>query len=289
MGTLVGRVRAVGWAALLALLVAGFSSLVWGGLIIANVLIGPTIPWNVVVMAVVLVLLWQYVGGRWAPRGTSQARRAYLRARMVPWHVFGWSWLAGGLALIALVGLWIVLVELTKVGGNPTIPGVGASSPVVLVLALIMGSLVSSITEEFAFRGYAQVALERAFPGIVAVAISSFFFMLWHGPTQGFEWSKLLFYFLVGVVFGTTAFLTKSILPALPVHLTGDLIFFFLIWPQDATRRFVPRDGADIWFWLAVGGTIVFALLALVAFRQLARLVRAGAPAAQPTWQIAPE
>src|SRR5207237_488538 len=83
------------------------------------------------------------------------------------------------------------------------------------------GSLVSPLTEESAFRGYAQSLLERRLPAVLAVAISSALFALWHGPTQGFFWSKLLFFFLVGVVFGTIACLTDSILPALPVHVVG--------------------------------------------------------------------
>src|SRR5262249_58077296 len=125
------------------------------------------------------------------------------------------------LALVALAGLWIVLVELTKVGGNPTIPNADRLSPLALTLVLIMASLVSSSTEEFAFRGYAQVTLERVLGGVGAVTVSSLLFMLWHGPTQGFEWSKLVFYFLAGVLFGTIAFLTKSIVPPLPLHLAA--------------------------------------------------------------------
>jgi membrane protease YdiL (CAAX protease family) len=285
----VGRLRTVAWAALLALLVAGFASFTWGGLLIANLKTSPTVPWSFGVMAVVLLLLGLYLNGSGWPRRTSQARRAYLRARLVPGRVLAWALLAGGLALAGLVGLWIVLVELTHVGGNPTIPGAGSAPLLTLVLGLIMGSLVSSITEEFAFRGYAQVALERKLGAVAAVALSSLFFTLWHGPTQGFEWSKLLFYYLVGVVFGTTAFLTQSIVPAWPAHLAGDLIFFFIVWPGDAARRFVWRDGADLSFWLALAALIGFTALAVLAFRRLARVARAsdapeqvGAPVPRP-------
>jgi membrane protease YdiL (CAAX protease family) len=269
------RATVVLWAAVLALLVAGVASLAWGGLIVANLTISPTIPWKVVVMPVVLWLLWQYLGGRWWPRGTSARRRTLLRWRPVPRTVLGWALLAGALALVALVGLWIVLVELTHVGGNPTIPDAKTTPAVALVLALLMGSLVSSLTEEWAFRGYAQVTLERAFGGVAAVTISSLFFMLYHGPTQGFDWSKLLFYFLVGTAFGTIAFLTTSTLPAWPVHLAADLTFFFLIWPNDATRRFVWRDGADASFWISVALALVFTVLAVLAFLRLSRATRA--------------
>ena len=278
-GSLTRRVGAVLLAAALALLVAGFASLVWGGLLVANLADSPAIPWSVVVMAGVLWLMWQYLGGRWWPRGTAERRRALLRARLAPRSVTGWALLAGGLSLVALVGLWITLVELTQAGGNPTIP-TGKDIPVwTLALALVMGSFVSSLTEEFAFRGYAQVTLERAFGGASAVVISSLFFMLYHGPTQGFAWSKLLFYFLVGVVFGTIAYLTKTTLLAWPAHLAGDLMFFFLIWPYDAARPYVFRDGLGASFWLYVALAVVFTVLAVLAFRQLSHAARIASPA----------
>ena len=162
-----------------------------------------------------------------------------------------------------------ILVELTATGGNPTLPG-GNQYPAVLVAtAVIMGSLVSPISEEAAFRGYGQVPLERTFRPITAVALSSAFFALYHGPTQGFAPSKLFFYFVVGVVFGAIACRTNSVLPALPVHVVGDLVFFTLIWPRDSTRPLVWREGADLVFWLNVAQVIVFGTLAFVAFSRL--------------------
>jgi membrane protease YdiL (CAAX protease family) len=275
---MVRTLRAVAWAAVLALVVAGFFSLTWGALLTANLLTTPAIPWSVAVMVIVLVVVL-YLGGRWGPASTADWRRAHLRARLVPGRVVGWALLAGALALVALIGLWIVLVELTTVGGNPTIPSAQQVPPFALGLLLVMGSFVSSLTEEAAFRGYAQVTLERVLGGGVgAVALSSLFFMLWHGPTQGFQWSKLLFYFVVGVVFGTIAFLAKSTVPAWPIHLAGDLIFFFLIWPHDATRRYIVRDGADVWFWVYAAATVVFTVLAILAFRRLAFVARARQP-----------
>lgn len=281
--TLGQRALAVVWAAVLALLVAGFASLVWGGLLVVNFATSPAVPWSVAVMAGVLLLMAGYLGGRWGPPARTQARRAaLLRFRPVPRATLGWALLTGALALLALVGLWVTLVELTHVGGNPTIPSANAVPTWTLILGLVMGSFVSSLTEEWAFRGYAQVTLESAFGGVGAVLISSIFFGLYHGPTQGFAWSKLLFYFLVGVVFGTIAFMTRSTLPAWPAHLAGDLLFFFLIWPNDATRPYIFRDGATASFWLYLALLVVAGALALLAFRQLYRVSRVLAPASLP-------
>jgi hypothetical protein len=137
---------------------------------------------------------------------------------------------------------------------------------------IMMGSLVAPLMEEAGFRGYLQVALEREFRGPVTVVIASILFALAHGPTQGFLWPKLLFYFLVGVAFGATAHLTNSILPAIPVHIVGLLIFFTLIWPQDAARRLVWEGGIDNWFWIHITQAIAFTVLAVWAFQRLARV-----------------
>ena len=264
------------WFVLLASLIAAFGTGVWTFLIGSNLATSPAIPWAVVAMAVVLWLMWQYLGGKWWPRSTSEARRSYLRANPVSREVFTWALLAGVLSLVALAGYWIVLVELAGAGGNPTIPDYSKYPLLTVVLGLVMGSLVSPITEEAAFRGYGQVILERVFPAGAAIMISAVLFALWHGPTQGFFWSKLLFYFVVGVDFGAIAYLTESTLPAIPVHILGDLTFFFLIWPYDAARPLVWKSGADLWFWVFAAQAIIFTALALLAFRRLAKVIERG-------------
>ncbi len=265
------RILSVVWFIVLASLIAAFGTGVWTILIATNLATSPAIPWAVAVMPIVLWLMWQYLDGRGWPHSTSVARHMYLRARPVSPTVFGWALLAGVLSLVALAAYWIVLVELGGVGGNPTIPNSSQYPLLTVVLGLVMGSLVSPITEEAAFRGYGQVVLERVFPAGAAIVISAVLFALWHGPTQGFFWSKLLFYFLVGVDFGAIAYLTQSSLPAIPIHILGDLIFFFLIWPYDAARPRVGQGVADLRFWIFVAQAIVFTGLAILAFNRLAK------------------
>jgi membrane protease YdiL (CAAX protease family) len=266
---LVTSARYVCLAAVASLAVAALGSLTWGPLLIANTILSPRLPWSVAAEAVALLLTWLFLGGRGWPRRTSAARRALLRARVVAPRAFAWAAIAGGLSLAALAGLWIVLVELTGAGGNPTLLSTARYPVLLVVLAIVMGSLVSPLTEEAAFRGYGQVLLERRFRPAVAVALSSLLFALYHGPTQGFAPSKILFYLTVGVVFGTTAYLTRSVLPAIPVHIAGDLLFFTLIWPHDAARPLVRTHGADAAFWLLCAGVVVLGALAVAAFRRL--------------------
>lgn len=267
--------KPIGLAAAASLAVAASGSLTWGPLLVANAALSPRIPWSVPAEGIALVLIWLYLGGRGWPHGTAEARSALLRARVVAPRVFGWAAIAGGLALVALAGLWIVLVQLTGAGGNPTLPNAGRYPALLVALAIAMGSLVSPLTEEAAFRGYGQSLLERSFKPVAAVALSSLFFALYHGPTQGFAPSKIVFYFTVGVVFGSIALITTSVLPAIPVHIAGDVLFFTLIWPYDAARPLVWSHGADATFWLHTAQVLVFGALAALAFRQLRRVSRA--------------
>src|SRR5215469_14157909 len=107
MKTLTSRIPAPVWAGLLALLLTLLAGGVWTTLLVANLALSPAIPWSVAVMAVLLWLMWKYLGGRWGPRSTSEARRRYLRARRVPGRVLAWALLAGLLAICSLAGLWI--------------------------------------------------------------------------------------------------------------------------------------------------------------------------------------
>ena len=268
---------------LLAFAITTFAGGVWSALLVTNLRSSPAVPWSVLAMALLLWLMWSYLGGSGWPRSTSEARRRYLRANRRSGRTYLWSWVAGVLSVVALAGYWIVLFQLVKMPPN-ALSDVSSYPRITVALMILMGSLVSPLMEEAGFRGYFQVALEREFRGPVAVAISSVLFALAHGPTQGFLWPKLLFYFLVGVGFGATAYLTNSILPAIPVHFVGLLIFFTLVWPHDAARRLVWEGGTDNWFWIQVLQAILFTVLAAWAFQRLARVSIQDAPSgAKPT------
>jgi len=268
---------------LLAFALTTLAGGVWSALLVTNLRSSPAVPWSVLAMALLLWLMWSYLGGSGWPRSTSEARRRYLRANRRSGRTYLWSWVAGVLSVVALAGYWIVLFQLVKMPPN-ALSDVSSYPRITVALMILMGSLVSPLMEEAGFRGYFQVALEREFRGPVAVAISSLLFALAHGPTQGFLWPKLLFYFLVGVGFGATAYLTNSILPAIPVHFVGLLIFFTLVWPHDAARRLVWESGTDNWFWIQVLQAILFTVLAAWAFQRLARVSIQDAPSgAKPT------
>jgi membrane protease YdiL (CAAX protease family) len=250
---------------------------IWSALLVANLRSSPAVPWSVPAMALLLWLMWSYLGGRGWPRSTSEARRRCLRANRRSGRTYLCALVAGVLSVVALAGYWIMLFRLVKLPPN-ALSDVSSYPRMTVALMILMGSLVSPFMEEAGFRGYFQVALEREFRAPLAIVISSVVFALAHGPTQGFLWPKLLFYFLVGIAFGATAYLTNSTLPAIPAHFVGLLIFFILIWPRDAARRLVLESGTDNWFWIHVAQAIVFTVLAVWAFERLARVSSRDAP-----------
>src|SRR6185437_12403515 len=111
-------VATAAWTGGLALLVTVLTGGLWTALLLANLATTPAIPWAVAAMALVLWTLWSYLGGRWRPDSTAEARCRYLRARRVSGLIFIWAIVAGVLSVVSLTGLWIVIFRLVRMPGN---------------------------------------------------------------------------------------------------------------------------------------------------------------------------
>ncbi len=263
----------VGFGALAFVLTAVVGG-IWSALLTVNLATSPAIPWAVAVMALLLWLMWRYLGGAGCPRSTAEARRRRLRARRTPRRVFLSAVGAGVLAIVALAGLWFVLFQLAHLSPTRALPGYSTYPLITVALVLVMASLVGAITEEAAFRGYFQGALEGTVGGVGAILITALVMAPEHALTQGFVWPTLLFYAIVDVMLGATAFLAQSILPGIVTHAIGLLAFFTLVWPADVIRQVAGHGTTELWFWIHVAQTLVFAGLAILAFIHLASIQR---------------
>jgi len=259
--------------AVMAIVLTAVTGGIWTALLSVNLTTSPAIPWSVAVMALLLWLLWRYLGGAGWPRSTADARRRYLRARRISGRVFAWAVVAGLLSIVALAGLWVVLFQIANLPSR-ALPHYSKYPLVTVALALVMASLVGAVAEESTFRGYTQGVLERAVGGVAAILITTLVMAPEHAFTQGFVWPVLFFYFLVDVMLGATALLTQSILPGIVTHAIGLLVFFTLVWPGDALRSLLGSGDANTWFWIHGAQTLAFAVLAILAFIQLARETR---------------
>jgi membrane protease YdiL (CAAX protease family) len=261
--------------AMLALAITLVPQGVWSALIVTNLRTTPSIPWSVLVMAVLMVIGAQYLRGEWGPSRTAASRRQSLRATVVSREVFAYAWLAGAFSMVALVGVWIVLASLVRMPGS-VLPDLSAYPRWTAVLAVGMGALISPLCEQAGIWGYWQGALERWCSGTTAIVATSIVFALGPHPPAGAPFpAKVTFFFLAGLIFSTMTYVTNSIVPAIPVHVLGLLVFFVLVWPLDPERRLITAAGADAWFWIHVGQVVVFAVLACWAFGRLADQARA--------------
>ena len=245
---------------------------VWSALIVTNLRFAPEVPWAVLTMALLIAAGAQYLRGVWGPSRSAATRRQSLRATVVSPPVFARAWLAGGLAMIALGGVWIVLASMTRMPGS-VLPDLSKYPKWTAVLSVAMGALISPLCEQAGIWGYWQEAAERRWSAATAIALTALLFALGPHPPAGAPFvPRMLFFFLTGLVFSAMAYLTSSILPAIPVHAIGLFVFFLEVWPNDHDRRLVFTDGADAWFWIHVAQIVVFTSLAYWAFRRLATL-----------------
>jgi membrane protease YdiL (CAAX protease family) len=241
-------------------------------MVIANLRFHPELPWAAAVMAALLVLLLIYLRGWGWPRSTSATRQRLLRWNAIPLPIFGWAILTGLVSLVAMGGAWIATSDLIHI--PPGITPKMAGTPLVTVVSfLIMGSIAAPLSEEAAFRGYAQGLLERAWDWAPAAIVgSSILFAAVHF-TQGLYLPKLGLYFVAGLIFGTIAWLTNSLYAAMVVHSLADFEGFLLLWPHDShPHALITEGGRDPLFLPALAAVAIFGPLCIVAFRRLARL-----------------
>ena len=226
------RMMATGAGGLIA---TGLASGVWSGLFAANLATTPALPWSAPAMLVILALAWMYADGRGPPQRTQASRRASLRATGIDRRAFVLALVAGGCGLIALTGVWIVLFQTGAMRGNG-VPDFSQFPPQTVIAVVVTAAVMGAVTEEGAFRGYAQGLFERRWPPLVAIVASALLVAPGHAATQGFALPTFVFYLLVDVMLGVTAFLCESILPGIAIHATGLAAFFAWIWPNDPTR-----------------------------------------------------
>jgi membrane protease YdiL (CAAX protease family) len=273
MGKFFGAVGQAAWTGGFAVVLTAVTGAVWTALLLANLKLSPALPWAAGAMAALSLALWAWLGGAGGPRRTQAARRGYLRARAIPARLFAAALTAGVLCIVALAGVWIVLFELVTVPGNSA--DFSKLPAVTVAASLTVAALVGAVFEEAGFRGYFQGTLERYLPGPVAILICAAVMAPEHALTQGFVWPTMLFYLLVDVMLGFSAYLTKSILPGVAIHAIGLLTFFGIVWPGDRARTLIWQHGPDGWFWLHAGQAALFGAAGIWLFVRLARMTRA--------------
>jgi membrane protease YdiL (CAAX protease family) len=241
----------------------------WSALVVLNLRLTPALPWAVALMAVILWSLGHYLNGRWRPSRTSETRRLLLRATAVPPRVLLLALGAGAFAMVALAGYWTVCASFVRMPGS-VLPDLSLYPWWTAALAVLMGALISPLCEQAGLFGYWQTALEREFAFPIPVLLAAIAFAVFpHPPAHAPLWVKLPFFFFTGLTFSLMAYYTKSIVPALAIHIVGLFMFFVFVWPADRTRPLIHDVGTNAWLWTHVAQAVIFSALAAWMFGRL--------------------
>ena len=253
-----------------------------GVLFLANLQWWRTVPWSAPFVILWLWLFWQYFGGRWWPASTSQARADGLAAPPLSPRMWRWALVAGGLGMISIALLSIVLSPITpktfKVFYSIF---VRTPFPTVVVEVITM-SAVAGIVEEAGFRGYMQGMIERRHGAVVAIAVTTFFFVIVHfGDIQVLNPPRAFAIAVISVWYGILAHLARSIVPGAILHTLGDafgVLMLWFYWKYGTIENRLLGYAAvsrSLVFWIYVAGLIVFTAASVWAFLKLARVSRA--------------
>jgi membrane protease YdiL (CAAX protease family) len=265
--------RAILLAALSAILLTVVVSGIWSGLLAANLHVQPDLPWSSFLLLIILTAFWWWLQGGRRRSTSAKARRASLRGERLPASIAAWAVFTGLVSLVGLVSFWIVLHQLIPASARPQ-PDYSRLSALMMMTSFAAAAISGSVSEEAGFRGFFQGAMERWGFGPWAILVAALIIAPLHALTQGFVLPTMLFYLCVDLMLGALAYLTKSIRPGIVVHAAGLFVFFAFIWPKDAQRRLVWRDGPDTSFWINVAVTATFAVLAGLALARLATIAR---------------
>lgn len=270
-------------AVISGILVAAAGTLPWAFLARLNIDHLSSIPWSVPVEIICLWFFWKYVSGKGWPKSTSIFRKNVLRANPLPDGAWGTAIVAGMLGLVCLVlfsGLWGRFVRLPQ----QDISELSHVPYISVVFMILMGSVVAGVVEESAFRGYMQKPIEERHGPWVAIIITGIFFSLLHYSHPETTLSLMPFYFFVGTIYGMLAWLTKSILPGIILHVFGDIfggLELLTTGQSEWQRPVVPKplvweSGPDTSFWMLCIGFLIVGTVTIFAYKAVAREMRGG-------------
>lgn len=260
---------------LLAFLAALGGSIPWSILVVVNTKIDPSFPWSVPVMVCYLWFYWKYLRGRGWPRSTAEMRHHNLRAGSLSKRVWGWSLLAGSLALVSLTAFTSVVGRLIYMAQAP-FPDLSRYSFITILSFIIMGAFVAGITEEAAFRGYMQAPIERRYGLLPAILIVGIFFDFWHFNHAEVSLINLPYYLSVSAIYGILAYMTGSILPSVVLHVSGNALVDLLLWRRgpSSAAPLIWQSGISVSFLITVAEALFFGIAAILVYKKLERVLR---------------
>lgn len=250
-----------------------------------NLRVASRVPWAILPMALYLSVYWRYIGGRFGAASSAERRRDDLRANAVPASAWPLAIATGLIGFGALFALLDVMARLTTMPGSAPIQMPEGTPRATVFTLLTMSSVVAGITEEAGFRGYMQGPLERHHGLLVGMLVNGTLFGLLHFPNHPNEVVSMLpYYIAVSAVYGGLTWATNSILPAVALHVGGDVWSLTRLWTTGRPEwqlsatppELVWTTGITAPFLGAVGLLVALTVVTAVLCRWLRRAIFPG-------------
>jgi membrane protease YdiL (CAAX protease family) len=187
-----------------------------------NTKLYPRVPWAFPATLVVMAAFWYYFTGGGYPAATRPLRQDVTRLKSLPWPIGRAAVLPLLFSILTVTSLRMALPSILPVDA-PKIAIDLSPYPFATVIGLLLSLAVSAgIAEEVAFRGYLQKPLEDAYGIVSALMLTGIAF--WYAHADKVALSHLPFHLVASILLGLSAYLTRSLLPAIIGHAVGDAL-----------------------------------------------------------------
>lgn len=252
------------------------------GLVAANVwpllLLKLGMPVAAAAEALFLALYVWWAAGGGPPKRWRTARAENFRVRALSGAEWFWGLIAAMFFAATVHAAMVVLFRLVPFPAEAFHHGYEFSMiPDVRLqwLAVIVSAASAGICEETGFRGYMQRPIEQRHGALVAILISSLFFMLLHLNKDWALIGMVPIVFGAGLLLGLLARASRSLVFCMIGHTIMDVGLFAYWWTQIAgtfSQRPISETGMDRGFYLECGVLAVALLVTVVAIARLRRL-----------------
>jgi len=141
-------------------------------------------------------------------------------------------------------------------------------------IAVVISAASAGICEETGFRGYLQRPIEQRSGALVAILVSSFFFMLLHLTKDWATIGMIPIVFGAGTLLGALAWASGSLIPCMIGHTLMDIGLFAYWWTGiagDFTAQPITLAGVDQGFLIACAAFTISLGMVLLATLKLRR------------------
>jgi membrane protease YdiL (CAAX protease family) len=270
-----GRIPVIVRAVVVGILIGLIAANVWPLLLLK---LGMPVAAAAEALFLVLYIWWAAGGG--PPARWRAIRAGNFRVRALSGAEWFWGLVAAVFFAATVHAAMVVLFRLVPFPAEAFHHGYDFSMiPDVRMqwLAVIVSAASAGICEETGFRGYMQRPIEQRHGALVAILISSLFFMLLH---LNKDWALIGMVPIVlgaGFLLGTLAWASRSLVFCMIGHTIMDVGLFAYWWTQIAgtfSQRPISETGMDQSFTLECGALAVALLIAFAAITRLRNLSR---------------